>query len=278
LGQTEPALIALFMLRSRLPGPVPGVLAAAMATAVAVLASVPALAQPLPIPASAAPAPASTTPTTSSALSELRARQAAERILTVMRNRDANARFAQFAPELQRVTSPSMIAATMKTQPQLLSWTITAVQPGYDSSTVEATLRTSRGTRQLLMVINDNGKLAGYHFDANDAPAEAVVRDFVTALARGQYISASSFFSPAMQEEISQASLQARWQRLQRLTGNFDRIVRVSRAENTPEMKLVIVTIRFNRLTDNLFVVLDNRNQIINVNFPTDPNAPSPAP
>jgi hypothetical protein len=104
------------------------------------------------------------------------------------------------------------------------------------------------------------------------------VRDFVTALARGQFISASSFLSPSMQEEISQASLQARWQRLQRITGNFDRIVSVSRAENTPEMKLVIVTIRFNRLTDNLFVVLDNRNQIINVNFPTDPNEPSPAP
>jgi hypothetical protein len=276
LGQTEPALIALFMLRSRLPGPVPAALAAAMAAAVAVLASAPAPAQPLPIPAAKPPAPAPVG--TSSALSELRARQAAERILTVVRNRDANARFAQFAPELQRVTSPSMIAATMKTQPQLLSWTITSVQPGYDSSTVEATLRTSRGTRQLLMVINDNGKLAGYHFDATDAPAEAVVRDFVTALARGQFISASSFLSPSMQEEIRQASLQARWQRLQRITGNFDRIVSVSRAENTPEMKLVIVTIRFNRLTDNLFVVLDNRNQIINVNFPTDPNEPSPAP
>lgn len=261
------------MLRSRPPGPVPGVLAAAMAAAVAVLASAPALAQPLPIPV-AKPAAADN----SSALSELRARQAAERILTVVRNRDANARFAQFAPELQRVSSPSMIAATMKTQPQLLSWTITAVQPGYDSSTVEATLRTSRGTRQLLMVINNNGKLAGYHFDASDTPAEAVVRDFVTALANGHFISASSFLSPAMQEEIGQAALQARWQRLQRITGNFDRIVRVARAENTPEMKLVIVTIRFNRLTDNLFVVLDNSNQIINVNFPTDPNEPSPAP
>jgi hypothetical protein len=277
LGQTEPALIALFMLRSRPSRPVPAALAAAMAAAVAVLASAPAPAQPLPSPA-ANPANPAAPLGTSSALSELRARQAAERILTVVRNRDANARFAQFAPELQRVTSPSMIAATMKTQPQLLSWTITGVQPGYDSSTVEATLRTSRGTRQLVMVINDNGKLAGYHFDASDAPAERVVRDFVTALASGHFISASSFLSPAMQEEISQAALQARWQRLQGITGNFDRIVRVSRAENTPEMKLVIVTIRFNRLTDNLFVVLDNRNQIINVNFPTDPNEPSPAP
>jgi hypothetical protein len=278
------------MLRSRLPGPVSGVLAATLAATLTALASVPAFAQPqvipttlpnpagaaAPIPAgAAAPIPAGAS---SSAASELRARQAAERILTVVRNRDANARFAQFAPELQRVTSPSMIASTMRTQPQLLSWTITAVQPGYDSSTVEATLRTSRGNRQLLMVINNDGKLAGYHFDVTDAPAEAVVRDFVNALSRGQFISASSFLSPTLQEEISQAALQARWQRLQRTTGNFVRVRKVARAENTPEMKLVIVTMEFNRLTDNLFVVLDANNQIISVNFPTDPNQPSPAP
>jgi hypothetical protein len=196
----------------------------------------------------------------------------------VLQKRDANARFAQFAPELQRVSSPAMIATTMKTQPELLGWTITSVQPGYDSSAVEATLRTSRGTRQLLMVIDANGKLTGYHFDASDAPAEAVVRDFIAALSRGHFISASSFLSPTLQEEISQSALQGKWQRLQRVTGNFVRIRRIARAENTPEMKLVIVNVEFNRLSDNLFVILDNRNQIIGVDFPTEPNPPAPAP
>ena len=43
-------------------------------------------------------------------------------------------------------------------------------------------------------------------------------------------------------------------------------------------MKLVIATLEFNRLTDNLFVILDDRNQIIGVDFPTEPNAPAPAP
>jgi hypothetical protein len=269
-----------FMLRSRLPGPVSAVLAAALAAA----ATLPALAQqprPVAIPATTpggAPASPAAAPAATSARSEARARQAAERILRVLQQRDANARFAQFAPELKRVTSPSMIAQTMKTQPQLLSWTITSVQPGYDSSSVEATLRTSRGARQLLMVIDADGKLTGYHFDASDAPAEAVVRDFITALSRGHFISASSFLSPTLQEEIPQSRLQAKWQRLQRATGNFVRIRRVSRAENTPEMKLVIVTTEFNRLTDNLFVTLDDRNQIIGVDFPTEPNAPTPAP
>ena len=260
------------MLRFRLPGPVPALLVAATLAAAAAL---PALAQQRSAtPVQAQPAGSPST----SALSEVRARQAAERILRVLQSRDANARFAQFAPELQRVSSPSMIAETMKTQPQLLSWTITSVQPGYDSSAVEATLRTSRGTRQLLMVINADGKLTGYHFDATDAPAEAVVRDFINALSRGHFISASSFLSPTLQEEITQSALQGKWLRLQRVTGNFVAIRRVARAENTPEMKLVIVTTEFNRLTDNLFVILDDRNQIIGVDFPTEPNAPTPAP
>jgi hypothetical protein len=43
-------------------------------------------------------------------------------------------------------------------------------------------------------------------------------------------------------------------------------------------MKLVIVNVEFNRLSDNLFVILDNRNQIIGVDFPTEPNPPAPAP
>jgi hypothetical protein len=260
------------MLRFRPAGPVPGALALSLATALAL----PAMAQqavPVPIPQTVAP----TTPgsSTSSALSEARAREAAERILKVVQRRDATARFDQFAPSLQRVTSPAMIEATMKTQPELLSWKITGIEPGFDSSTVEATLVTSRGVRQLTMVINANGRLAGYHFDVTDAPAESVVRDFVTALSRGHYISASSFLSTSLQEEISQQSLQSKWQQLQRLTGNFVRIRKVSRAENTPEMKLVIVTTEFNRLTDNLFVTLDSRNQIIGVDFPTQPNPPA---
>ena len=127
------------MLRFRLPGPVPALLVAATLAAAAAL---PALAQQRPAtPVQAQPAGAPTT----SALSEVRARQAAERILRVLQSRDANARFAQFAPELQRVSSPSMIAETMKTQPQLLSWTITTIQPGYDSSGVEVILQTSAG-------------------------------------------------------------------------------------------------------------------------------------
>jgi hypothetical protein len=225
--------------------------------------------------AQAVPAPVSTGQP-SAALSEAQARTAAERILNTIRNGDATARFNQFSPALQRVSSPRMVAATMKTQPKLLRWAIRSIQPGYDSSTVEATLYTSAGERDLLMVIDANGRIDGYHFDVTDQPAEKVVRDFIGALSSGHFISASSFLSPLLQEQISQSQLQQKWFNLQRITGNFVRVKRINRAESTADMRLVIVNTEFNRLTDNLFVTLDSENRIIGVDFPTDPAPPSP--
>ncbi|WP_216904607.1 DUF3887 domain-containing protein [Synechococcus sp. CCY 9618] len=238
------------------------------------LLSGPALLAPRGAGAQGAPTPvASGQP--SAALSQAQARAAANRILRTLQNGDAQERFDQFSPALQSVSSPGMVATTMKTQPRLLRWTIRSIQPGYDSSTVEATLYTSAGQRDLLMVIDANGKIDGYHFDVTDVPAEKVVRDFIAALSSGHFISASSFLSPEMQEQIPQAQLQQKWLGLQRITGNFVGVKRVSRAESTPDMRLVIVTTEFNRLTDNLFVTLDASNQIIGVDFPTDPASPS---
>ncbi len=210
------------------------------------------------------------------AMVEEAARAAAERILIAVRSGDAQARFNQFAPGLQRVSSPAMVAESIKRMPKLLSWTITAIQPGVDSSSVDARILTSAGSRELTMVIDGEGKLEGYNINAQDFDAEKVVGAFMTALTKGEFITASSFLSSSLQEDISQATLQKKWQNLQRLTGNFVRVKKIWKAESTASMKLVIVNTQFNRLTDNLFVSLNERNQIIGVDFPTDPD-PQPA-
>jgi hypothetical protein len=127
------------------------------------------------------------------------------------------------------------------------------------------------------MVIDGNGKLEGYNINAQDLDAEKIVRNFMTAVTEGHFISASSFLSPSLQEDISQATLQKKWQNLQRITGNFVRVKKIWKAESTALMKLVIVNTQFNRVTDNLFVTLNERNQIIGVDFPADPE-PTPVP
>jgi hypothetical protein len=213
---------------------------------------------------------------TSAAAVEQRARIAAERVLKALRDGDAQARYEQFAPELKRMTSPYLVAMNMRRQPKVRSWVITSVIPGIDSSTVEAKLQTSAGERTLLMVIDEKGLLAGYHINMADLPAEKVVADFMAALIDGRFVAASSFLSPELQEEIPPATLQRKWQQLQRRTGNFIKVRRIARSESTAELKLVLVNTQFTRTTDNLFVILDSTNQIVGVDFPTDPQLATP--
>lgn len=213
---------------------------------------------------------------TTAAMAEQSARQAAERILTAVRNRDANAYFALLAPAPQRVTSPAMAAQALKRLPKLESWTLSEVVPGLDSSSVTAQLRTSEGPREVLLVVDGKGRLEGYHVNVTDAKAEDVVRAFMQALGRGYFVTASSFLSERLREEIPQPVLQRKWQNLQTLTGQFQSVKKITRAESNDQMKLVIVSTKFNRLTDNLYVTLDTSNQIIGVDFPDSPN-PAPA-
>lgn len=212
----------------------------------------------------------------SPALSVEQARAAANRILEAIRSGDANLRYSQFAEELKAVSSPAMVAATMKTQPKLLRWSLLSVQSGLRNTTVEASLVTAAGQRDLFMVLNGEGKLSGYHLDLTDEAPSLVAKRFVTALSQGHFITARSFLSLPMQKEIGAASLQARWQQLQRQTGNFVRIRRAIEAQSDGDQRLVLVNTEFNRLSDSLYVVLNANNEIINVDFPSDPIAPAP--
>jgi hypothetical protein len=208
------------------------------------------------------------------ALSVEAARAAADRILTAVKSLDANLRFSQFSEELKAVSSPSMVAETMRTQPKLLSWTLLSVQGGLRNTTVEASLTTSMGKRDLFIVLNPEGKLTGYHLDVTDEAPSAVAKRFVTALSSGHFISARSFLSLPLQQEISASSLQTRWQQLQRQTGEFVRIRKVVVAEGGGDQRLVLVNTDFNRLSDSLFVILNANSDIIGVDFPSDPIAP----
>ncbi|MFM8525944.1 MAG: DUF3887 domain-containing protein [Cyanobacteriota bacterium] len=194
----------------------------------------------------------------------------ADRILATLRDGDANARYNQFSDDLKRISSPSMVAATMKQQPRLLSWRITQVQRGLSTTAVDAELRTAIGQRQIQLILNNDGKLAGYYLGRTDQPAASVALAFVKAVSGGQFISASSFLSPALASDLTPAVLQERWQSLQRLTGNYVATEGATIAESTPDQKLVLVTTRFNRLTDRLFVILDRDNRIIGVDVPRD--------
>ena len=218
-------------------------------------------------PEATAPAPA---------LSVEQARAAAVRILEAIKSGDANARYAQFSDQLKAVSSPSMVAATLRSQPKVLSYQLLSVRSGMATSTVEAEIRTASGSRVLFIVINGKGQIERYYVDRADDPTSKVALQFVQAISTGNFITAHSFLSSSFQKEISPASLQAKWLGLQRETGSFVKVGRAVEAESTPDMRLVLVNVDFNRLSDNLYVILDGSNQIIGVDFPENPAGPAP--
>lgn len=220
--------------------------------------------------AAKAPAAAAPRPQLSSAQSEARARAAAEEILKALGKGSGLALYRLFSPNLQRMTSPALVKQRLTAMPAVKGWRVGAVEPGLDSNTVATQLQTEAGSRSLLLVIDADGLLEGYHLDASDRPAEAVARQFVEDLGKGRYVAARALLGPQLQEEISAPKLQIKWQNLQRLTGDFEAVNRVLRAESTIDTKLVLVTTRFRRLTDSLFVILDTSNRIVGVDFPND--------
>jgi len=242
-------------------------LATALASALVVMAG----SGPIALTPAALAQPAATSSASGDAgISVEQARAKANAILQAEQRRDAQTRFSQFAPDLQQVTSPAMIAETMAKRPAIRSWKLLSVQRGLQSTTVEAAVDTAAGKQDLFIVLNGQGQLSGYYVDRTDAAPAKVAAQFVRALSAGHYISARSFLTPELQREVGAAELQARWQELQRETGNFVKVNRVIEAAQNDEQRLVLVNTTFNRLTDNLFVVLDANNLIFNVDFPNE--------
>jgi hypothetical protein len=228
------------------------------------------------LPAAQAQTAAPATAGSVTALTVEQARAAAVRVLEAIKSGDANARYAQFAPSMQAITSPSMIAATMRTQPKVRSYELLSVRSGLDGSTVEAELNTAAGSRVVFMVLDAKGLIERYYVDRADDATSKVALSFVEAVATGNFITAQSFLSPAVQEELTPAALQRKWLGLQRETGSFVKVGRAVEAESTPDTRLVLVNVQFNRLSDNLYVILNSENQITGVDFPESPAGPKP--
>ncbi len=199
------------------------------------------------------------------------ARVAATRILEAVKSGDANARYAQFSEELKALTSPAMVQATIRSQPKVLSYELLSVRSGLSGSTVEAELTTTQGPRVLFLVLNGNGQVARFYVDRTDDATSKVAEQFVRALSTGHFISAHSFLSPQFQKDITPQALEDKWLTLQRSTGLFQKMGRVVEAEITPDGRLVLVNVLCNGLSVNLFVILDANNQVIGVDFPSDP-------
>ena len=209
--------------------------------------------------------------TRSTGLSDTAAREAAERILEAVKQRDGKLRYSQFATALQKTSSPAMVQGSLDKWPQLESWTIESVRSGLSgNSSVEVELKNENGTRRGTLVINPEGQLVAQVFDFEDKKSTQVARAFMDAVTDGQFVTARSLLALDLQKEISPSALQNKWLKLQRSTGTFQKIDDVMEADHGSEGTLVLVETSFNRVTDNIFVILNSAHEITGVDFPID--------
>ncbi|MCP9849376.1 DUF3887 domain-containing protein [Cyanobium sp. Morenito 9A2] len=204
------------------------------------------------------------------ALGEAASRTRAEILLEALRQRNGEAVFASLAPDVRRFTSLPAIQARLNQVPPIRSVRILEVFSGADDSTIRAELLAGDQRRPLTLVIDAEGQLVAWRFDSTQLPIEQLARSFVAELAEGQVVTARSRLSIRLQEELTPAVIQARWRGLERRVGPFQQIKGTVVAHAGGDQQLVLVTTRFAKLTDNLFVIFDGQNRIVGIDFPID--------
>lgn len=221
----------------------------------------------LPLVTSGLSQPATAAPT---ALSAETARSRAEALLEALRLRDSRRLFESLSGDVRRFTTVDAVQQRINQLAPFSSAAVVEVLSGADDSTIKAELLSAGQRRPLTLVLDPRGQLIAWRFDSTQLPIEELARSFITELAAGQVVPARSRLSLPMQEEMPPGAIQARWQSLERRVGNFQEIKGTVVAHAGGEQQLVLVTTRFNRLTDNLFVIFDGKNRIIGIDFPID--------
>ena len=205
-------------------------------------------------------------------LSPARARASANALLQSIRTRNAQGIYNLLASPLQSATSTEAISKRLQSAPVIDSFRVVEISPGMDDTTVETVAMTNSGTRELplILVLDDDGKLLAWKWVDTVLPIEQTALDFVKDLVAARWVAARYYLDLDFQREISPADLERKWSKLARVLGGVKSIENALVASSSGEQQLVLVTIEFGDVTDNLFVIFNRQGRIINVDFSPD--------
>jgi len=205
-------------------------------------------------------------------LTPIEAEAAANELLKSIQTKNAQGIYALLAPPLQSATSVESISQRLQSAPLIESFRVVKVNPGLDDTTVESVAMTNNGTRglPLVLVLDDDGKLLAWKWVDTMRPIEQTALNFVKDLDAGRWIAARYYLDLDFQKEISPADLKRKWSKLERVLGGVKSIKSSLAASSSSEQQLVLVTIEFGNMTDNLFVIFNRQGRIINVDFSAD--------
>lgn len=135
-----------------------------------------------------------------------------------------------------------------------------------NSDLVVAILEFENATKKLIFIFDRDRQIIGVDFPATES-VEEIAQKFVNDLANQDFASARGYLHPYLKEEIFPEQIRAKWQRLLSQTGPFQKIVttQVRTGSDVDNIDMVLVSVQFAQVTEDLVVVFDKDKKIVNV-------------
>ena len=203
-------------------------------------------------------------------LSTTEATKAAKQLLNALQQRQGAALHARLSAAVQQSLSREQVQERLDQRPAIKSSRVVGIASGYRTTTVDAVVQTAKGDENLLFVLDDEGLLLAWKWVDEVLPIERTALDFAGDLAAGRWLTARSKLSLEFQQELSPADLKRKWTKLSSVSGGYRKLKEAVVASQGGDQQLVLVSVEFGDATSNLFVIFDERGQIINVDISRD--------
>ena len=203
-------------------------------------------------------------------LSTADATKAAEQLLNALQQRQGSALHARLSAAVRDSLSREQVQERLDQRPAIKSSRVVGIASGYRTTTVDAVVQTAKGDENLLFVLDDEGLLLAWKWVDEVLPIERTALDFAGDLAAGRWLTARSKLSLELQQELSPADLKRKWTKLSSVPGGYRKLKEAVVASQGGDQQLVLVSVEFGDATSNLFVIFDERGQIINVDISRD--------
>ena len=214
--------------------------------------------------------PAAAEELTRTELTPAQAKAAAELMLEALQERQGDVMHDALATPVQASVDAKTVQARLDQREAINGTRVVSIIPGYNTTTIDAVVTTASGDEGMLLVLDEDGKLLAWKWTDQIQPIETTALDFTRDLAAGRWVAARSKMSLQLQEELAPGDLERKWTKLSKVSGGFRKVKDAVIAHQGGNQQLVLVAVAFGKATTNLFVIFDERGQIINVDISRD--------
>ena len=144
--------------------------------------------------------PAAAEDLTRTELSPAQATAAAEHLLDALKNRQGDVMHDALATPVQASVDVKTIQERLDQRMAIEATRVVSVIPGYNTTTIDAVVTTASGNEEMLMVLDEEGKLLAWKWIDRIKPIETTAVEFARDLAAGRWVAARSKMSLQLQE------------------------------------------------------------------------------